>query len=55
MATTNPPIYISETPVMLIVAAVVILFHQRLFGLWYVTIAFTCKTLIRQNIVLLIS
>lgn len=30
MATTNPPIYISETPVMLIVAAVVILFSSAI-------------------------
>ena len=55
MATTNPPIYISEAPVMLIVAAVVILFSSAIIWLWYVTIAFTCKTLIRQNIALLIS
>ena len=30
MATTNPPIYISEAPVMLIVAAVVILFSSAI-------------------------
>lgn len=30
MATTHPPIYISEAPVMLIVAAVVILFSSAI-------------------------
>lgn len=55
MATTNPPIYISEAPVMLIVAAVVILFSSAIIWAMVRDYRLYLQTLIRQNIVLLIS